>query len=56
MSYLATDITPRARLFEFLRQEDVAQRQGTVLHEPVTPDAIVAFQAVALKSLQRRVR
>ncbi|MEO0670003.1 MAG: hypothetical protein AAFZ99_18970 [Pseudomonadota bacterium] len=50
-------ISPHARLFEFIRQSDLAERRyrsrpQTAQRTP-TPDDLAAFQQVALQSLDR---
>lgn len=57
MSQLMSHISPHARLFEFIRQSDLAERRyrsrpKTAQRAP-TPDDLAAFQKVALQSLDR---
>lgn len=57
MSHLMSHISPHARLFEFIRQSDLAERRyrsrpQTAQRTP-TPDDLAAFQQVALQSLDR---
>ncbi|WP_299692886.1 hypothetical protein [uncultured Tateyamaria sp.] len=58
MSLLSSHISARARLFEFIRQEDLAERRqisgrSYTTSQDVSADALAAFQRVALKSLHR---
>ena len=54
-------ITPHARLFEYIRQEDIVERRNRsslsrTTAQVASPDALAAFQRFALKSLDDRSR
>ncbi|MEM9870729.1 MAG: hypothetical protein AAF822_05695 [Pseudomonadota bacterium] len=61
MTQTLSQMSPRARLFEFLRQEDLADRTAAPITRKtpadiVSTDSLAAFQKVALQSLDRSAR
>ena len=53
MAHLLSQFSPRARLFEYLRQETVAQDRAHPSETDAPGDVITAIQRAALRSLDR---